>query len=526
MRHGKTTLTQPSRAIISLFTLSLAFGCALPEMHMTKRENGVGGAIGDKTSANAGSGATSQSLNASPSSAGATIGTSQVGGGGTAAGAGATGSAPLINETQPTGGTAAGGTQAATDTTTPGGSGSSTTGIATTGGTAAHSSTASGGSPLAGGTTANSGTAASGGTVNVGSTGTAGVATGGTIATGGTSATSATGGIATGGVATGGTTATGGAATGGIPATGLPYVPTNAQSCTGLGNICQGESCCTSIKLPGGTYPMGRSAVSNGADYYAGGYSDELPEHNATVASFALDKYEVTVGRFRKFVANYDVWHKANGNPTAGLGAHPIAPNTGWGQSWTSAVSDLPADATALTTALKCNANYQTWKDTVDTNEAYPINCASWFAAFAFCIWDGGRLPTEAEWEYAAAGGSQNRLFPWGNQTPDYNRANYDDSTPAGSAFTAVGSKQATGGAGYFNHADLSGSMWEWVLDWYWSYSGVTCNNCSNTSTNVGRVIRGGCWFNDAGPLRAASRGLASPAGRDVNRGFRCARTP
>jgi len=286
-----------------------------------------------------------------------------------------------------------------------------------------------------------------------------------------------------------------------------------------------------SIKLPGGTYPMGRGIAGSSGDAYAhpstippttdNNLDDEAPEHDAIVASFALDKYEVTVGRFRKFVANYDVWHKDN--PTAGTGAHQIAEKTGWGQSWTAASNDLPADISALTAVLKCNSTYQTWKDTVDTNEAYPINCVTWHLAFAFCIWDGGRLPTEAEWEYAAAGGLQNRLYPWGNQTPDANRAN---SAPAGSAFTAVGSKQATGGAGHFSHADLAGSMWEWVLDWYSNYSRALCNNCASTSTSSYRVFRGGSWDNVAVALRAAYRSYYTPTDRFYYVGVRCGRTP
>lgn len=277
---------------------------------------------------------------------------------------------------------------------------------------------------------------------------------------------------------------------------------------------------------------MGRGEVSGATDFYSGGLTFEIPEHTATVASFALDKYEVTVGRFRKFVTDYDAWHTANPvNPTSNAGAHPIAANTGWGQSWAAVAADLPTNADALIASLKCNATSQTWTDSPGTaiTEAYPLNCMSWYEAFAFCIWDGGRLPTEAEWEYAAAGGAQNRLYPWGNAAPDAARANSYDSDQ--SSKIVVGSK-LTSGSGYYGHADLAGSMWEWAFDWYdGTYYGTTsapavCNNCANQAVGSHRILRGGGWYDGANYLRAAFRNAFTPATRGHFIGFRCARTP
>jgi formylglycine-generating enzyme required for sulfatase activity len=284
---------------------------------------------------------------------------------------------------------------------------------------------------------------------------------------------------------------------------------------------------------------MGRSEVSTASDYYSGGGSDEVPEHNAIVATYALDKYEVTVGRFRKFVAAYDAWHATAvpQNPVDNAGAYPIAANTGWGRSWTTSSKDLPTDSTELVAALKCNASYNpsyhTWNDDSTAGyEAYPINCVSWYMAFAFCIWDGGRLPTEAEWEYAAAGGSDNDLYPWGSAAPSSNLANFDTCTGCiSSPFVAVGSYQPAGNARW-GHTDLAGSMWEWVFDWYLNgYYGTTsvpaaCDNCANTANLMAnRVIRGGGWYYGTYPLRVAERSYDLPSRHNPYHGFRCART-
>jgi len=309
--------------------------------------------------------------------------------------------------------------------------------------------------------------------------------------------------------------------------------PPTPPSCVGLTTKCQGESCCTTIKVTGGTFPMGRSEVSGTSDYYPDAaviLPEETPEHNATVSDFGLDKYEVTVGRFRAFVGAYNTWHAA-GNPKTNAGAHPIAPLTGWGRSWMSAATDLPTDAAALTATVKCSTYSQTWKDTADTNEAYPINCVNWFVAFAFCVWDGGRLPTEAEWEYAAAGGAGNQLYPWGNAEPDATRANYFGSDD--SPLVAVGSKVSLGGAGAFGHADLAGSVSEWVFDWFSSsYYGISgapsaCSNCANTAQGTNRGMRGGAFWSSAMNLRAAFRGQIAPDALPYyTNGIRCARIP
>ncbi len=281
---------------------------------------------------------------------------------------------------------------------------------------------------------------------------------------------------------------------------------------------CSGLSCCDASIVPGGSLPMGRS--QGGTDAYGAGSSDELPEHTVTVAAFALDTFEVTVGRFRQFVGHFD------GTPPAvDAGAHHLIPNSGWRAEWNASLATSQA---ALIANLKCSPTDQTWTDSPDTHEGMAQNCVSWFEAFAFCAWDGGYLPTEAEWEYAAAGGSDNRLYPWGSDDPSANTALANDSLSDASALVAVGSHPS--GNGKWGHRDLAGGMFEWIFDWYnaawYSGGGASCGNCANTEDGSFRGLRGGSYLTGASFLRAAARLDDTPTNRDVNAGFRCARKP
>lgn len=294
------------------------------------------------------------------------------------------------------------------------------------------------------------------------------------------------------------------------------------------GAECRGQSCCTSIVLPAGSYRMGRGTetcdgCTNGCPSGKTCYSNEQPEHVVTVSSFALDKYEVTVGRFRAFV-------KAGGGtqkspPAIGDGAHPRIAGTGWSSDWNI---HLPADHDALIAAVRGKKfDEYTWTDTVGQSETYPMNCVNWYQAFAFCIWDGGRLPTEAEWEYAVAGGDENRLYPWGNDVTEPVPANYN-GRPLNSPFFAVGSYPT--GNGRWGHADLAGSVSEWVFDgmdsdWY-TTTRDSCRDCANTTDGLRRVMRGEGFGAAAVALRATARYGREPTVHYEGYGFRCARDP
>ena len=194
----------------------------------------------------------------------------------------------------------------------------------------------------------------------------------GSAGNGGNAGTGGYGGTA----GTGGYGAFGGAGgnAGGVGGSGTTFGP----SCGG-GLICpEGLSCCDQQLVPGGSFTMGE--VGGNAQ------ADESPVHTGIVAPFLLDTYEITVGRARSFVAAYP-----GAKPKAGVGAHPGIPGSGWDSAWDQY---LPADEPALRASLLCDPA-QTWTDLPGANENKPLNCMSWHLLFAFCAWDGGRLPTE-----------------------------------------------------------------------------------------------------------------------------------
>lgn len=293
--------------------------------------------------------------------------------------------------------------------------------------------------------------------------------------------------------------------------------PVDSPSCEGLDPICAGSDCCEAREVAGGTFPMGRSA--DGTDAFAEGFADEQPEHDVTLSTFGLDRFEVTVGRMRRFVDQYD-----GTAPAAGAGAHPLIEGTGWQSAWDA---ELPESRDALINMLVDPeiAPFCNWTSTPQGNEAAPINCVSWYVAFAFCAWDGGRLPTEAEWEYAAAGGDENRLYPWGPDEPSETLANFGGRDAL--VNVAVGTTPM--GAGRYGHDDLAGSMFEWVYDawsdvWY-ATGGSGCTDCANTNDGEGRSgYRGGSWTNQASGIRAAVRNNFRRGNTNSNIGFRCAR--
>ena len=205
---------------------------------------------------------------------------------------------------------------------------------------------------------------------------------------------------------------------------------------------------------------------------------------------------------------------------------------------------DLATTTAGWDQDLACNSLATCGPRPPPRTENRPINCVTWYEVYAFCIWDGGFLPSDAEWNYVASGGSDQRVYPWSSpptsETIDCSYANYGGGTFGGLAnYCTAGGTNDVGsespkGDGKWGHADLGGNVWEWVLDYG---SGGACTDCADTTvpppfpppspptTVPPRANRGGGL--GAGFSLAVSTFNDSPSNeRDIEQGARCARVP
>lgn len=287
------------------------------------------------------------------------------------------------------------------------------------------------------------------------------------------------------------------------------------------------ESCCTSLEVAGGTYYRSYDGVT---------FTDKT--NPATVSDFRLDQYEVTVGRFRQFVSAV----VAGWLPSAGSGKHTYLNGgqglagsgttyeTGWSTSWDSSLPTTTSDwATALSSSV-LNGNGATWTASPGANENLPISSVSWFQSYAFCIWDGAFLPSEAEWNYAATGGSDQRVYPWSAppSSTDMSCADlwYNACTSLDQPI-AVGTDSPTGD-GKWGQSDLSGNLFEWVFDVSNNPYANPCVDCASLTTQSPQTngIRGGAVDTEVGSLLASERAGENASANLGYIGFRCARAP
>lgn len=219
------------------------------------------------------------------------------------------------------------------------------------------------------------------------------------------------------------------------------------------------------ISIPGGAFNMGNNQ----------GDPDERPAHPVNVAAFQIDRFEVTHALFDAFV-----------------------------------------QATGYQSENEKAGKAQTWRNlfTADTAEN-PVAVVSWNDAVAFCEWAGKRLPSEAEWEFAARG-TDGRIYPWGNAF-DASKFNGKASGIRGTAH--VGSYPV--GASAFGVDDMAGNVWEWTADWYQAYPGGANSQFFGEKF---RVTRGGGWFDEDKQVRATNRSSADPSASNDDLGFRCAK--
>lgn len=240
------------------------------------------------------------------------------------------------------------------------------------------------------------------------------------------------------------------------------------------------------VTIQGGSFEMGDHRVSPD--------TNEIPVHSVSVSSFQIMRSEITVAQYR-FCVN-------------------------------ASVCLVPA-----THNNNCN-----WSSTIGLKEDHPVNCVSWYQLMEFASWVGARLPTEAEWEYAARGRGQVILYPWGDDVPTCNLVAYNQCEGGTSPVCAHSIGNTTQGL-----CDMAGNVWEWVQDeWHTNYtgapsdgngwcSGVCPENASdsnyNASNSTYRVLRGGYWYGSASSIRAANRAFNCPSYLNSNCGGRLARS-
>jgi serine/threonine-protein kinase len=196
---------------------------------------------------------------------------------------------------------------------------------------------------------------------------------------------------------------------------------------------------------------------------------DEYPAHAVSLDGYWIDKTEVSNAQFAAFL-------NAHGN--SGADGHPMAV---FGRGYIQIVEEDGAY-------------------TVGSAADRPVVMVTWYGAQAYCDWAGGRLPTEAEWEYAARGPA-NRLYPWGKDAPHCALARFGDCPRVA---TAVGS--LPDGASWCGALDMAGNVWEWVADWYAMYPAGACENPTGPTTGEYPVQRGGGWHSPWWELRATYR--------------------
>ena len=246
--------------------------------------------------------------------------------------------------------------------------------------------------------------------------------------------------------------------------------------------------------VPGGTFTMG--------DTRGEGNENELPTHSVTLNPFFLGKYQVTQAEYAAVMGS---------NPASGGDDHPV-----YAVDWYSVMKycNLRSMNEGLTPIYTINGS---------TNPAvWGTPGATWDAAISDWSANGYRLPTEAEWEYAARGATN---------TPDYLYSGSDDLNAVGwyvDNNSSYGSKpvgtKAPNGLGIY---DMSGNIWEWCWDWAdWTYySSSPSNNPKGPVTGSRRVLRGGEWGSSASLCRITNRHLNYPSGISNGVGFRICRS-
>ena len=209
------------------------------------------------------------------------------------------------------------------------------------------------------------------------------------------------------------------------------------------------------------------------------GDADERPVRRVYLDAFFMDKDQLTVGQYAKFLE--------------------------------ATSHEAPSDWNIMSRAM---------------HQKRPVVNVDWADAVAYCKWAGKRQPTEAEWEKAARG-TDGRIYPWGNEPPTKFHGNMNKELwNSHMGLTPVGMFED--GKSPYGINDMAGNVWEWVSDWYDDdyYSTAPLRNPTGPATGISKVVRGGSWGSGPEGLRSAERETHVPSFQGYGTGFRCAKTP
>ncbi len=274
------------------------------------------------------------------------------------------------------------------------------------------------------------------------------------------------------------------------------------------------------VRLDGGAFLMG---TDDSLGYEADG---EGPVHQVTLRPFLMDAEAVTNARFRKFV-------HATGHVTA-------AERFGWSFVFAGLLPDEFPDTRGVVQAEWWRQVYGAdWshpegpQSDVTDRDDHPVVHVSWDDASAYCAWAGSRLPTEAEWEYGARGGLEQRRYPWGDELEpggEHRMNVWQGTFPAENSCgdgwygTAPVTEFPANGFGLHN---MTGNVWEWCADWFAPdfYASSPTSDPIGPPAGTHRVMRGGsylCHASYCNRYRVAARSGNTPDTSTGNLGFRC----
>ena len=254
------------------------------------------------------------------------------------------------------------------------------------------------------------------------------------------------------------------------------------------------------VSIPGGTFTLGSPVTEVGRG------SNET-QHQATLSGFKMSKYEITNAQYALFL-------NAKGIGSNGLYADGTYPSQALIYANTSRGLTYTGGKWVLVVGFENN----------------PVINVTWYGATEFGVYAGGRLPTEAQWEYACRGNTTSE-FNTGSCLSNL-QANYNWAAPynncTNSVTTLSNTTQAVGsyGANAFGLHDMHGNVWEWCSDWYGTYPTTPQTNPTGSTTGTARVIRGGSWDSSARRSRLAYRNDYDPGSSGYDVGFRLVFVP